>query len=122
MCAYIIAFIEHAYEHVHACVYVHLCLNVCARTCVCAFVFVHVCVTHTHTHTHNTGNPTFALKYNVAASGAVSKFEIEPNSMTFEDFVCGFTDDTPQAYILYENYCCVLNKFCHHTKRIIVVY
>jgi len=44
------------------------------------------------------GDPTFALKYNMATSGAVSEFEIEPNSMTYEDFVAGFTDDTPGGW------------------------
>jgi len=44
------------------------------------------------------GDPTFALKYNVATGGAVSNFEIEPNSMTYEDFVAGFTDDTPAGW------------------------
>jgi len=94
--------------HTCVCMHVCLCMCVCACVCHCMCVFTH---THAHTHTYNTGNPTFALKYNVAASGAVSKFEIEPNSMTFEDFVCGFTDDTPQAYI--RSYFC----FCFHFTR-----
>jgi len=44
------------------------------------------------------GDPTFALPYNVANNGAVSSFEVEPNSMTYEDFVAGFTADTPPGW------------------------
>lgn len=40
------------------------------------------------------GDPTFALVYNSATGCAESSFDVEPNSMTFEDFVAGFTDDT----------------------------
>lgn len=44
------------------------------------------------------GDPKFALTYNAATGGAVSNFEIEPNSMTYEDFVAGFTADTPEGW------------------------
>eukprot|EP00277_Geminigera_cryophila_P011624 CAMPEP_0179437222 /NCGR_PEP_ID=MMETSP0799-20121207/21157_1 /TAXON_ID=46947 /ORGANISM="Geminigera cryophila, Strain CCMP2564" /LENGTH=267 /DNA_ID=CAMNT_0021218027 /DNA_START=8 /DNA_END=811 /DNA_ORIENTATION=+ len=44
------------------------------------------------------GDPTFALAYNVANKAAVSSFQVEPNSMTYEDFVAGFTDDTPPGW------------------------
>lgn len=44
------------------------------------------------------GDPTFDLKWSAAFGNAQSSFEIEPNSMTFEDFVAGFTDDTPPGW------------------------
>jgi len=45
----------------------------------------------------NTEPETFALKYNTVAETSSTIF-LQPNAMTFEDFLAGWTDDTPEGF------------------------
>eukprot|EP00961_Rhodomonas_salina_P207104 2795519-Rhodomonas_salina.2 len=47
------------------------------------------------------GDPTFALKYNSVAP-TTSEICIEPNAMTFEDFLAGWTDDSAPGWVVSE--------------------
>eukprot|EP00286_Rhodomonas_abbreviata_P008447 CAMPEP_0181325550 /NCGR_PEP_ID=MMETSP1101-20121128/20993_1 /TAXON_ID=46948 /ORGANISM="Rhodomonas abbreviata, Strain Caron Lab Isolate" /LENGTH=283 /DNA_ID=CAMNT_0023433881 /DNA_START=20 /DNA_END=871 /DNA_ORIENTATION=+ len=47
--------------------------------------------------THTSGDPTFALKFNTVAE-TKSQVWIEPNAMTYEDFLAGWTDDSAPGW------------------------
>lgn len=47
----------------------------------------------------NTEPETFALKYNTVAETS-SQIFLQPNAMTFEDFLAGWTEDSAQGFVV----------------------